>query len=69
MNIKNCSIDIWRKKKMNEENENTVDYEKLDETKELLLKVAEEYINEGVKTSVRDKVDKVVRLVGKKYDF
>lgn len=69
MNIKNCSIDIWRKKKMNEENENTVDYEKLDETKELLLKVAEEYINEGVKISVRDKVDKVVRLVGKKYDF
>lgn len=69
MNIKNCSIDIWRKKKMNEENENTVDYEKLDETKELLLKVAEEYINEGVKTSVGDKVDKVVRLVGKKYDF
>ena len=54
---------------MNEENENTVDYEKLVETKELLLKVAEEYINEGVKISVRDKVDKVVRLVGKKYDF
>lgn len=31
--------------------------------------IGAEYINEGVKTSVRDKVDKVVRLVGKKYDF
>lgn len=54
-------------KLLNEQEE--IDYEKMDKTKDALLKISEEYINEGVKTSAREKVDKIVRLVGKEYDL
>lgn len=67
MNTSYYLIHIWRMKLLNEQEE--IDYEKMDKTKDALLKISEEYINEGVKTSAREKVDKIVRLVGKEYDL
>lgn len=46
-----------------------VDIEKMNDIKEELLKSSEEFINEQVKTSQREKVEKLFRLVTDKYDI
>lgn len=46
-----------------------VDIEKMNDIKEELLKSSEEFINEQVKTSQREKVEKLFRLVADKYDI